>query len=80
VFVGLQMILRVYETLWRDAHHQTWSSRVTGGVMGLGIGLTIATYMVSVLGLVCWIQGMEWLDEGLVQSGFVYGVYRVLGW
>jgi hypothetical protein len=80
VFVGLQMILRVYETLWREAYHQGWQSRVTGGVMGLGIGLTISTYVVSVLGLVCWLQGMEWLDEGLVRSGFVHGVYVVLGW
>ncbi|ARU60886.1 hypothetical protein CBW65_07065 [Tumebacillus avium] len=79
VFIGLQMILRVYETLWRDAHGM-WRSQALGGLMGLGIGLTISTYLVSVLGLICWIQGMQWLDQGLMQSVFVHALYRFIFW
>ena len=79
VFVGLQMILRVYETLWRDAHN-AWQSRTAGGVLGVGIGLTIGTYLVSVLGLVCWIRGMGWLDEALMDSFFMHGLYRLIFW
>jgi hypothetical protein len=77
VFVGLQMILRVYETIWRDAHG-VWQSKPIGGVLGLGIGVTISTYVVSVLGLSCWIRGMEWLDGELIDSLFVQLVYRVI--
>jgi hypothetical protein len=77
VFVGLQMILRVYETLWRDAHG-VWQSRPIGGLFGLGIGVTISTYLVSVLGLSCWIRGMEWLDDELMNSLFVHLIYRVI--
>jgi len=77
VFVGLQMILRVYETLWRDAHG-VWQSKPIGGVLGFGIGTTVSTYLVSVLGLSCWIRGMEWLDEELLHSLFVHVVYRVI--
>jgi hypothetical protein len=79
LFVGLQMILRVYETLWRDAHG-FWRSRAIGGIMGFGMGLTLSSYLVSCLGLICWIQGMEWLDQGLINSLFVYVMYRVFPW
>ncbi|MFD2170626.1 hypothetical protein [Tumebacillus lipolyticus] len=79
VFVGMQMILRVYETLWRDAHGM-WRSPVFGSVMGLGIGLTLSTYLVSLFGLICWLQGMQWLDEGLMESLFVHALYRFIFW
>jgi len=79
VFVGLQMILRVYETLWRDAH-SAWQSRAAGGVLGLGVGLTVATYLLSVLGMVCWIQGMDWLDGELMHSVLMHALYRGIFW
>lgn len=78
-FLGLQMIIRVYETLWRDAHG-FWQSRPVGGLLGLGIGLTLSSYLVSFLGLICWIRGMEWLDQGLMDSLIVHVMYRVFTW
>jgi hypothetical protein len=79
VFVGLQMILRVYETLWRDGRG-FWRSKFAGGCVGLGIGATISTYLVSVLGLVCWLDGMQWMDGELMHSMFVRGLYRLIFW
>jgi hypothetical protein len=79
VFMGLQMILRVYETLWLEARGM-WHSKPFGAMMGLGIGLTLNTYLVSVLGLICWLQGMEWLDSSLMDSMFVRGMYRAIFW
>ncbi|KEO81207.1 hypothetical protein EL26_21975 [Tumebacillus flagellatus] len=79
LFVGLQMILRVYETLWRQARG-VWQSRLAGSAVGLCIGATVSTYMVSVLGLVCWLNGMQWLDGELVHSMFVRGLYRLIFW
>lgn len=79
VFVGLQMILRVYETLWLEARGM-WRSQPFGAVMGLGIGLTLNTYLVSVLGLVCWWKGMAWLDGSLMESMFVRGLYGLIFW
>ncbi|MBL0385037.1 hypothetical protein JJB07_00125 [Tumebacillus sp. ITR2] len=79
VFVGLQMILRVYETLWRNAQGM-WKSRFVGSAVGLGIGATISTYLVSVLGLVCWLDGMQWLDGELMHSMFVRSLYRLIFW
>jgi len=79
VYIGLQMILRVYETLWRDAHG-VWQSRMTGGVLGLGIGMTVSGYLLSVLGLLCWIRGFEWLDQELMHSLFMHSLYRLIFW
>jgi hypothetical protein len=75
MFLGVQMILRVYETLWRDVHG-LWRSQLLGSVIGVGVGVTLSGYLVSFLGLVCWIQGMEWLDQGLVESVIVQVMYR----
>ncbi|PWK16594.1 hypothetical protein [Tumebacillus permanentifrigoris] len=79
IFVGLQMILRVYETLWRD-ERGLWRSKIAGGFVGLGIGTTISTYLVSVLGLVCWLQGLQWIDGELMHSMFVRSLYRLIVW
>lgn len=79
VFIGLQMILRVYETLWQNPQG-LWQSKFAGGCVGLGIGATISTYMVSVLGLVCWLNGMQGLDNELMHSMIVRGLYRFIFW
>ncbi|HEU4962876.1 MAG TPA: hypothetical protein VFV52_03315 [Bacilli bacterium] len=79
VFIGLKMILKVYETLWLEARG-VWKSRGMGMMMGLGIGLTINTYLVSVFGLICWLQGLAWIDSSLMDSLFVRGLYRAIFW
>jgi Colicin V production protein len=80
VCMGLQMIVRVYETLWRDRQHDMWQTRMAGAALGMGVGLTVSTYLVSVLGLVCWIRGMEWLDSELMNSVFMHALYRMILW
>lgn len=80
VCMGLQMIVRVYETLWRERQHGMWQNRTAGAALGMGIGMTVSTYVVSVLGLVCWIRGMEWLDGELMNSVFMHALYRLVLW
>jgi hypothetical protein len=79
LFVGLQMVLQVYETLWRESRFD-WQARALGGVAGLGIGATVSAYVISVLGLLCWIQGLEWLDQEMIGALSVRSLYRVIFW
>ena len=80
VFLGLQMIVRVYETLWQERQHAMWQTRMAGATIGFGVGMTLSTYLMSVLGLVCWIRGMEWLDGELMDSVFMHALYKMILW
>lgn len=71
VWIGLQMILQVFQTVWR-VPHETPVSRMAGTLIGTGMGSAFAWYMVQCLGLLSWIKGFEALDSYLGSSYFVW--------
>lgn len=67
VFIGIQMILQVYITVWRQPV-QSPVSRWAGALIGCCIGGMIGVYMVQCLGLLSWVKGLEILDLYLAKS------------
>ncbi len=79
VWIGMQMILQVFQTVWR-VPNETLFSRIAGTLIGAGMGSVFAWYMVQCLGLLSWVKGFEALDSYLGSSFLVWLVLNLTIW
>ncbi|BCJ87496.1 CvpA family protein [Effusibacillus dendaii] len=75
VWIGIRMILKVYETLWEETNVRV-GSRIAGSLIGFCIGSAGAAYLVDCLGLLSWVKGWEALDQLIGQSVIVTNVIQ----
>lgn len=74
VWIGIQMILQVFQTIMREPAG-TVMSRTTGGIIGSVMGSVISFYMVQCLGFLSWVKGLEELDLYMGRSVIVSAMH-----
>lgn len=73
VWIGMQMILQVFQTVLREPVGSV-GSRIAGTLMGMAMAGIFSVYVVQCLGLLSWLRGFEALDFSLRQSFLVWSV------